>query len=76
MCTVNVLKFRTLFSFCYEKKLFIKKMLERIANNEDPDQTAFSEQSDLCKKQSDLGLHWLFRPFGRELVLEILEHLP
>ena len=32
------------------------KMLVRIANREDPDQTAF-------QKQSDLGLHCLSRPF-------------
>ena len=34
-------------------------MLVRIANREDPDQTASSE----LKKQSDLGLHHLLRPF-------------
>ena len=40
-------------------------MLVRIANREDPDQT----------KQSDLSLHCLSRPFGRQLLLKILEHL-
>ena len=40
-------------------------MLVRKANREDPDQT----------KQSDLSLHCLSRPFGRQLLLEILEHL-
>ena len=34
----------------------IHKMLVRIPNREDPDQTA-------SEKQSDLGLHCLFRPF-------------
>ena len=38
-------------------------MLDRIANGEDPDQTA-------SKKQSDLGLSCL----SRQLVLKILEH--
>ena len=41
----------------------------RIANREDPDQTAL-------QKQSDLGLHCLSRPFWQEIVFEILEHLP
>ena len=36
------------------------KILVRIPNREDPDQTAF------LKKQSDLGLQCLFRPFSRE----------
>ena len=27
-------------------------------------------------KQPDLGLHCLSRPFSRQLVFEILEHLP
>ena len=40
-------------------------MLVRIANREDPDQT----------KQFDLSLHCLSRPFGRQLLLKILEHL-
>ena len=34
----------------------IHKMLVRISNRQDPDQTASS-------KQSDLGLHWLSRRF-------------
>ena len=45
--TVNVLKFRTLFSFCSQIKLVfravIHNMFIRIANREDPDQTATSE---------------------------------
>ena len=45
---VNVLKFRTLFSFCSQKKMLViraetQKMLLRKANREDPDQTASSE---------------------------------
>ena len=44
--TVKILKFRTLFSFC-SQMLVIRagshKMFFRIANREDPDQTASSE---------------------------------
>ena len=45
---VNVLKFRTLFLFLFSYKMLvlrsgINKMLNRIANREDPDQTASSE---------------------------------
>ena len=32
--------------------------------------------SKLLQKQSDLGLHCFSRPFGRQLVFKILEHLP
>ena len=39
-------------------------MLVRIANREDPDQTASSDQPCLS------------RPFGMQLLFEILEHLP
>ena len=39
-------------------------MLVRKANREDPD------------KPSDLSLQCLSRHFGRQLLLEILEHLP
>ena len=46
----------------------IHKMLDRIENREDPDQTA-------SKKQSDLGLHCWLSIFGRQLVLKMLEHL-
>ena len=42
------------------------KMFVRIANTEDPDQTA-----SVLQKQSDLGLPCLSRPF----VFEVLEHL-
>ena len=47
----------------------IHKMLVGIANREDPDQ---------MKKQFDLDLHSLTRPFGRQLHVEfkMLEHLP
>ena len=45
--TVNVLKFQTLFTFCFQRKCVIRagihKILLRIANREDPDQTASSE---------------------------------
>ena len=42
-------------------KAEIHKMLARIANREDPDQTASFRL--LLKKQSDQGLHCLSRPF-------------
>ena len=68
---VTVLKFRTPFSF-QNKMLVIRagiyKMLVRIANREDPDQT--------LNKQSDLGLCCLASLFGRYLVFEFLEPLP
>ena len=44
----------------------IHKMLVRIANREDPDQTA---------EQSDLGLPCLSRHFGRKILFEILEKI-
>ena len=45
MVTVNVLKFRTNFNFLFSIKMLvfwaeIKKMLVRIVNREDPNQTA------------------------------------
>ena len=43
-------------------------MLARIANREDPDQTA--------SKQSDLRLRCLSRSFWQATIVEILEHLP
>ena len=43
----------------------IHKMLVRMANREDPDETA----------SSDLGLSCLSRPFSRKLVFKILDHL-
>ena len=54
--TINILKFQT-FSLSVLKKMLIiwadiDKILVRIANREDPDQTA-------CQKQSDLGLRCL-----------------
>ena len=44
--TVNVLKFQTIFLFSIKKLVFraaMNKVLVRIANREDPDQTASSE---------------------------------
>ena len=68
--TVNVLKFRTLHFLLSIKMLIfraaISKMLVRIANRGDPDQTA--------SNQSDLGLRCLGL-FGRELAFKILETL-
>ena len=62
----SVLKFQVLFSFCSKIKCWLsrlgfRKRLVRIANREDPDQTASSEA--VLKKQSDLGLNCLSRPF-------------
>ena len=42
-------------------------MLIRMANRQDPDQTA--------SEQSDLGLPCLSRLLSRQLVFDILEHL-
>ena len=61
--TVNVLKFKPL-SFLFSNKMLvirtgIYKIVVRIANREDPDQTATEE----VKKQSDLGLPCMSRPF-------------
>ena len=43
MSMVHVLKFRRPFSFCSQIRTGIQKMLVRIANREDPDQTASEE---------------------------------
>ena len=40
---VNVLKFQTPFSFCSHIRAGIHKILVRLANREDPDQTASPE---------------------------------
>ena len=54
--TVNVLKFLT-FNFSFvQLKSISDNMLAKIANSEDPDQTALQEQSDM-------GLHCMPRPF-------------
>ena len=45
----------------------IHQLLVRLANREDPEETASADY--------DLGLHCLSR-FGRQLVFEILEHFP
>ena len=62
------------------KMLLIKtgthKVLVRIANGEDPDQTASSEAVWSVKKQSDLGLPCLSKPLSLQLVFEILNYLP
>ena len=46
--TVTVLKFRTLFSFCYQIKCWFSGLefhncFVRVAKRDDPDQTALSE---------------------------------
>ena len=52
---VYILKFRAILSFCSQIKCrFISYLDVRIANREDPDQTASSSQSDQ-------GLHSLSR---------------
>ena len=67
--SINVVKFCTIFSLFSYKMLVIwvefKKMLARIANRADADQTA-----------SGLGLCCLSRPVWQTTVFEILEHLP
>ena len=58
-----------LFLFSNEMLVFragIHKMLVRIANREDPFQ----------RKQSDIGLHRLSRPFWQATCVQILEHIP
>ena len=59
--TINVLKFRTHFFPFSNEMLVIKagihKILLRIANRKEPDQTVFQ------KKPSDLDLNHLSRPF-------------
>ena len=53
-------------------------MLVRIANRQDPDETASSEavcffrSSLLLQKQSDLGLHCLSRPFWQAISVQII----
>ena len=64
----NVLKFRTLYYFCFQLKclfsvLEFHKIDVRIANRKD------------LQKQSDLRLHCLSGLFGKQLMFEILEHL-
>ena len=54
------------FLFCFHLKCWLSGLeFTRIANREDPDQTA----------SPDLGLCCLSRPFGRQQVFEILEYL-
>ena len=69
MITVNVLKFRTLFSLCSQIKwvsgLEITKTLNRIANREDPVRLILLIW--VCPVFLDI--------FGRQLACEILQHL-
>ena len=58
------------FLFLFSNKMWVNKagihkMHVRIANRGDPGETA-----------SDLGLHCLSIPFWKQIVFEILEHLP
>ena len=46
-------------------------MVGRIGNRDDPDQTTFELQK---QSESDLGLHYLSRPFDSQLVFIIFEH--
>ena len=67
-------KFSETFLSLFSNKMLairavIHKMLARIANRDDPDQTA-------SKKQFHLGLPCLSRPFGQAtMVFKILEYL-
>ena len=54
---VNLLKFRTLFSFWFQMSFWSQmKFWLMKANKEDPDQT-------VLQKQSDMGLYLLLKPF-------------
>ena len=64
-------KISNTFLFLFSNKMLvfragIHKMPVRIANREDPGQTA---------EESDLGLRCLSRHFSRQLVFKILEHV-
>ena len=68
-CIVNIPSFRTLFSLCFKNKMLVirlelRKMLGRIANGEDPNQTASYQTAQKQLKQFDLGLHCLSRHFS------------
>ena len=60
---------KILISFCSQIKYWLSELEVRIANREDPHIRL------LLKKQSDLSLHCLSRPYWQGLVSEILEHL-
>ena len=69
--------FSNSFLFLFSNKMLvfragIHKMLVRIANREDPDQTA-SASSEAVWSRSTL---FVYSFFGRQLVFKILEHLP
>ena len=61
LSTVNVPKFRTFLSL-FSNKMFVFR--------------AGICSQNACQKQSDQGLCCLSMPFYRQLVFEILEHLP
>ena len=70
---VNVLKFRTLFSFCSEIKHWLSGLeLTKCSSGKQTQKTLIRQ---LLHRQPDLGLHCLSRHFGRQLVFETLEHL-
>ena len=69
---ITTVKFRTFFSSqikCWISGPEITKCLSE-------KQRRKTQIRLLLKKQSDLGLCCLLRPFGRQLVFKILEHLP
>ena len=73
MSTVNVLKFQTLFGFLFSFKMFvfrdgIHKILVRIANREDLDQTA-SRVCTVCLGQ--LGRQLVFQNFRRFITISV-----
>ena len=74
LALVNVLKFRTLSSFCSQiKKLVIRAGIYNVLVK----QTGKTLIRPLLKKRSDLRLHCLSRPFRQATIaIEILEHLP
>ena len=67
--TVNVLKFQTLSTSCFQRKSRIHKIVVKVANREDPDQTASTESSLIWVCTVCLGL------LGWQLVFDISEHL-
>ena len=71
---VNVKKFphQSLSVKMFSFRAGINKMLVRIANREDPDQTSAAVWSPIrLQKQSDLGLSYCLGLFGRQLILDI-----
>ena len=75
LCTVNVLKFQTLFYVCSPIKCWLLGL--EFTQGLSEQQSGKTLIRLLLQKQSDLGLPCLSRPFwAGNSVFEILEHLP